>query len=81
MEVFRKQERCKSKLKFGGIKVRKAEEVRKYFENPKIGNEVFGWCVDYIICSLDFRNTEAVVRRCSSEKIFLKNYQYSQEKL
>ena len=34
--MFSKQERHKSKYKFGGIKVCKAEEVRKYFVNPKI---------------------------------------------
>ena len=36
MEMFSKQERRKSKYKFGGTKVCKAEEVRKYFVNPKI---------------------------------------------
>ena len=36
MEMFSKQERGKSKYKFGGTKVCKAEEVRKYFVNPKI---------------------------------------------
>ena len=36
------RERHKSKHKFGGTKVCKAEEVRKYFENPKIENEIFG---------------------------------------
>ena len=34
--------------------------------------KVFGQCVNYIICSLDFRYTEAVVRRCSSEQALLK---------
>ena len=34
--------KCKSKHKFGGAKVCKAEQVRKYFVNPKIENEVFG---------------------------------------
>ena len=55
------REKCKSKHKFGRAKVCKAEQVRKYFVNPKIENEVFGQYVNYIICSLDFRNTEAVV--------------------
>ena len=59
------REECKSKYKFGGAKVYKAEQVRKCFENLKIENEVFGYCVNYIICSLDFSNTEAVVRRCT----------------
>ena len=31
-------ERCKGKRKFGGTKVWKVEEVRKYFVNPKIEN-------------------------------------------
>ena len=36
------QERRKSKWKFGRTKFCKAEEIRIYFVNPKIGNEVFG---------------------------------------
>ena len=36
------REKCKSKHKFGGAKVCKAEQVKKYFVNPKIENEVFG---------------------------------------
>ena len=35
------QEKCKSKHRFGGAKVCKAEQVRKYFVNPNIENEVF----------------------------------------
>ena len=35
-------ERCKSKQKFGGTKVCKTEEVRRFFVNSKIENEVFG---------------------------------------
>ena len=42
LEMFSKRERRKSKHKFGGTTVRKAEEVRKYFGNPKIENEAFG---------------------------------------
>ena len=34
--------------------------------------KVFGLCGNFIICSLDFRYTEAVVRRCSSEQALLK---------
>ena len=34
-------ERRKSEHKFDGTKVCKAEEVRRYFVNPKIENEVF----------------------------------------
>ena len=36
------QEKRKSKHNFGGAKVCKAEQVRKYFLNPKTENEVFG---------------------------------------
>ena len=72
------QEKCKSKHKFGGAEVQKAEQV-KYFLNPKIENEVLGQYVNYITCSLDFRNTEAVVRRCTTEQVFLKISQCSQE--
>ena len=35
------REKRKSKHEFGEAKVRKAEEVRKYFVNPKIEIEVF----------------------------------------
>ena len=37
--MFCKQKRCKSKYKFGGTKICKVEEVRKYFVNLKI--EIF----------------------------------------
>ena len=40
MEMFKLRERRKSKHKFNGTKVCKAEEVRKYFVNSKIENEV-----------------------------------------
>ena len=59
------REKHKSKRKFGGAKVSKNEQVRKYFVNPKIENEVFSYYINYIICSLHFQNTEAVVRRCN----------------
>ena len=36
------REKCKSKRKFGEVKVCKAEQVWKYFVNPKTENEVFG---------------------------------------
>ena len=61
------RERRKSKQKFVGTKICEAEEVKKYFVNPKIENEVFGLCVNQIIYSLGFRNTKAVFRRYSSE--------------
>ena len=42
LEMFSMRERRKRKHKFGGTKVRKAEEVGKPSVNPKIENEVFG---------------------------------------
>ena len=54
--MFSVRERRESKHKFGGTKVCKAEEVRKYFINPKVENEVFDLCVNCIICSLDLKN-------------------------
>ena len=56
LEMLSMGERRKSKHKFGGIKVWKVEEAKKYFASPKIEKEVFGWCLNYIIGSLDFRN-------------------------
>ena len=38
-QMFSKRKRRKNKHKFGGTKLCKAEEVRKYFVNPKIENE------------------------------------------
>ena len=35
-------ERSKNKYKFGGTKVCEVEEIKEYFINPKIENEVFG---------------------------------------
>ena len=52
LKIFSIRERHKSRHKFGGTEVCKAEEVRKYFVNPKIEIEVFS----YIIWSLDFKN-------------------------
>ena len=34
--------------------------------------KVSGWCVNCIICNLDFRYIEVVVCRCSSEQMILK---------
>ena len=57
--------------KYGRTKVFKAEEVRKYLTLLIVKLKVFGLCVNYLICSLDFRCTETVVRadvlpnRCS----------------
>ena len=39
--------------------------------------KVFGLCVNCIICSSDFRYTETVVLRCSSEQALLKILQWS----
>ena len=36
------REKRKSKHKFGKAKVSKTDQVRKYFVNTKIENEVFG---------------------------------------
>ena len=41
LEMFSKREKCKSKHKFGGTKVCKAEDVGKYFVNSEPENEVF----------------------------------------
>ena len=48
--MFSNQKRCKIKLKFSGTKVCKAEEVRKYFVNPKI--ESFR-----LVCKLHYLST------------------------
>ena len=42
LEIFSMRETRKTKHKFGGTKVYIADEVRKYFVNSKIENEVFG---------------------------------------
>ena len=39
--MFSMRQRHTSKHKFGGTKVCKAEEVRKYFVNPKLETENF----------------------------------------
>ena len=48
MEMFNMGERSKSKRKFGWTKVCETDEVRQYFINPKIENEVFGKCVNLV---------------------------------
>ena len=53
MKIFSIWERHKSRIKFGGTTVSKAEEVRKYFVNLKIVIRFFG----YIICNLDFNTS------------------------
>ena len=72
LEMFSKQERRKSKYKFGGTKVCKAEEVRKYFVNPKI--ESFR-----LVCKLHYLQFGFQIYRSSrSQRFFgtggLKNY-------
>ena len=52
MKTFSIRERRKRRNKFGGTRVCKTEEVRKYFVNHKIEIQVFS----YIICSLDLKN-------------------------
>ena len=52
LKIFSIQERRKSRHKFRETKVCKAEEVRKYFVNPKIEIEAFS----YIICSMDSKS-------------------------
>ena len=47
LEMFSVQERHKSKYKFGGTKVCKAEEVRKSFLNLKIGSF-------WLVCKLHY---------------------------
>ena len=54
--MFSVRERRKSKHKFDGTKVFKTEEVRNCFVNPKIENEVFEKCENYIISSFNVSN-------------------------
>ena len=64
------QAKRQSKHRFCGAKVCKAEQVRRYFVNPKPESEVFGQYVNYIICCLDFRNIEAVIADVLQNKCF-----------
>ena len=41
LKIFSIRERHESRHKFGGTKVSKGEEVRRYFVNPNIEIEVF----------------------------------------
>ena len=61
--MFSKQERRKSKYKFGGTKVCKAEEVRKYFVNPKI--ESFR-----LVCKLHYLQFGFQIYRSSRSQMF-----------
>ena len=68
MEMFSMRVRNKSKHKFVATKVGETAEVKKYL-SPKIENEDFGWCVNEVICSLDYGNVS-----CSfSENIVIRN--------
>ena len=74
--MFSKQESHKSKCKFGGTKVCKAEEVSKYFENPKI--ESFR-----LVFKLHYLQFRFQVYRSSRSQMFfgagaLKNYALSE---
>ena len=61
--MFSKQERRKCKYKFGGTKVCKAEEVRKYFVNPKI--ESF-----WLVCKLHYLQFGFQIYRNSCSQMF-----------
>ena len=70
--MFNKQERRKSKYKYGGTKVCKAEEVIKYFVNPKI--ESFR-----LVCKLHYLQFGFQIYRSSRSQMFfgtgaLKNF-------
>ena len=66
----RNTEERKSRHKFGGTKVCKDEEVRKYFENSKIEIEV----LSYIIYRLDLKNISCTLFlfRSSHPEVFCK---------
>ena len=57
------EKNCKSKYKFGGTKVYKVEEVRKYFVNPKI--ESFR-----LVCKLHYLQFAFQIYRSSRSQIF-----------
>ena len=73
MEMFSVGERSKNKHKFGGTKAFEAEEIREYFINPKVENEVFGKCVNYVICSLDSTILYLTRPCCASQNPFQNN--------
>ena len=62
--MFNKQEIRKSKYKYGGTKVCKAEEIRKYFVNPKI--ESFR-----LVCKLHYLQFGFQIYRSSRSQMFL----------
>ena len=48
MKIFSMGGRCKSKHKFGEMKVCEADEVREYFINPEIENEALCQCANLV---------------------------------
>ena len=34
----------------------KLMKIKEYFINPEVQSEAFGYCVNQVICSLDYRN-------------------------
>ena len=63
--MVNKQERRKSKYKYGGTKVCKAEEVKKYFVNPKI--ESF-----WLACKLPYLQFGFQIYRSSRSQMFFR---------
>ena len=63
--MVNKQQRCKSKYKYGGTKVCKAEEVKKYFVNPKI--ESF-----WLACKLPYLQFGFQIYRSSRSQMFFR---------
>ena len=58
------REKCKSKHKFGGAKVYKAEQVRKHFVNPKIENYI----ILFVVCTSEIQKqsfADVLQNRCS----------------
>ena len=62
--MLSKQERRKRKYKFGGTKVCRAGEARKYFVNPKIENF-------RLVCKLHYLQFGFQIYRCSRSQMFL----------
>ena len=54
MEIFSMGGRTKSKHKLGGMKVCEADELREYFVNPEIENDVIGQCTNLVWISETF---------------------------
>ena len=54
MKTFSMGGRCKSKHKFGEMKVCEADQVREYFINPEIENEALSQCASLVWISEEF---------------------------